>query len=371
MTLNPEDARSDASLGGQTSDAGRERIFLAKRSTLAEMGRTWALGLALVGVWAVLLVMAAHTRATAGNPFQPGLGSGFIAQLAFALLGGFTILRGVFLLRTTRRAVLSPEGIQVNSWLFRRFVPWSSVKRIKRTTRPVPFADKTIQAIELASAGYRPLALIFDTLEGFEALAKELTTLDLPRDSSQGNDDDSKYAMSKERVRLRWMAFGFLFFAIGSAGALIAGIDEEWHTRQMATQGVVTEATVLKAWMVRITPWVKYSFQDASGRTFVRETTMYEGAEWEYTQTAKTIPVIYLRSDPEWSRVKGESGSAQFGGNSLIAFAGGLLLCTALFITSLLGYNLKTEGGVTYVTRYGAVIKERKSAGANQTWMNR
>ena len=339
-----------------------DRIFVANKSVRGQIAGTWAVGMALLAVCIFLTIAAALTPYTTDNTFRPGLSGGFIAQLITAILGVFAILRGIFLLRTTRRLVLNADGARIDSWISKRFVRWDAVARIRRTKRPVPYTDKTIQAIELLAANQQRLAVITDTLEDFATLADELMALPAAAESSAIAETEKAQAIAKERRRLRKIAFGFLFFAVGMAAALVAGINEEWHTRQLAKNGVHVEATVVRAWMVRVTPWVEFSFHDATGRTFSRQATMYEGPEWEKLKTAKTVDVFYLPSSPDWNHINGEDQEAQFGGSFLFLTSGGLLMFGTLFVTTLLGYNLKRENGVAYLTRNGEVIRQWKQA---------
>ncbi len=212
--------------------------------------------------------------------------------------------------------------------------------------------------IELLATNHQRLAVISDTLQGFETLANELATLPAALESTEAKEDDRARLLSKERRRLRAIAFVFLFFALGMAGALVAGINEEWHTRQLDRNGINAEGTLVRTWMVRMTPWVRFSFQDATGHSFSREVIMYQGPEWERLRTAKTVTVVYLPSAPDWNRIDGEDPGAQFGGSSVFLFSGGLLMFGTLFVTTLLGYNLKTENGISYLTKNGEVIKQ-------------
>lgn len=336
---------------------GPERVFSVNKNVPAQIAGTWALGLALLAVSIFLTIAAALTPSTSDNPFRPGIGAGFIAQLISAILGVFALLRGIFLLRTTRRLVLNADGARIESWISKRFVPWELVARIRRAKWSVPYSDKTIQVIELLGTNQQRLAVITDTLQDFGALADELISLPAVAEAAE---DDKARARSKERRKLRKIAFAFLFFTLAMAGALVAGINEEWHTRQLATNGIQAEATVVRTWMVRVTPWVEFSFHDAAGRTFSREAMMYQGPEWEKLKTAKTVTVVYLPSSPDWNRMSGEDAGAEFGGSFLFLTSGGLLMFGTLFVTTLLGYNLKKENGVTYLTRNGEVIGQWK-----------
>lgn len=86
---------------------------------------------------------------------------------------------------------------------------------------------------------------------------------------------------------------------------------------------------------------------------------MYPGPAWQMLREGNTVPVVYLPSAPDWNRlVSGEDVGAEFGGKSLFLFSGGFLMFSFMAVVCLLGYDLKTENGVTRLTRHGRVIKE-------------
>ena len=70
------------------------------------------------------------------------------------------------------------------------------------------------------------------------------------------------------------------------------------------------------------------------------------------------LPHELLCSEYDWNRIHGEDPGVQFGGSSVFLFSGGLLMFGTLFVTTLLGYNLKTENGISYLTKNGEVIKQ-------------
>jgi hypothetical protein len=175
-------------------------------------------------------------------------------------------------------------------------------------------------------------------------------TYDLARDEQRRTE---KSAKSTRRA-----AWGMLVFAIAFAAAFAAGINEEMHLPRFASEGRRVEAKVVRRYMRKITPYLEYSFTDDGGRTHSREVMMYQEA-WDALDGRPTVAVEYLPSDPEgWNRlVAGEQSGASFGGNFLFLSGGAFLALGGLAVVALLGYDLKSENGVTTITRYGRVLK--------------
>lgn len=80
-------------------------------------------------------------------------------------------------------------------------------------------------------------------------------------------------------------------------------------------------------------------------------------------QDSGTVPVVYLPAEPQWSRlVRGEDPGVEWGGWFLLVALGGTLLFGLGCLVCLSGYNLKTEDGVSSVTRNGRVVWQRGTA---------
>jgi hypothetical protein len=109
--------------------------------------------------------------------------------------------------------------------------------------------------------------------------------------------------------------------------------------------------------MVRVTPRLKYEFKDAGGRLFERE-AMMDPPAWNALAGRRTVPVEYLPSDPNWSRlVAGEQKGSTLGGPFLLLSGGMTLLVGALTVFMALGFDLNTDHGGLKLTRYGKPLR--------------
>jgi hypothetical protein len=147
-------------------------------------------------------------------------------------------------------------------------------------------------------------------------------------------------------------SFLLIMFAIGFA----AGVNETLHVRRFATEGVATDAKIVRRYMVSVTPRIEYAFSDGAGKRFTRETAMDETA-WKDLEGRSTVPIEYLSSDPGWNRlVEGETEAEMFGGKFLFLTGGGLILFGGMLVVSLLGYDLRSENGKMRFVRYGEPV---------------
>jgi hypothetical protein len=129
------------------------------------------------------------------------------------------------------------------------------------------------------------------------------------------------------------------------------------HSRRYASEGVRVEAKIVRRWMVRVTPRIEYSFRDAHGREFSRE-VMMDQRIWESLEGRRTVPLEYLASDPSWNRlISGEERETSLSGGFLYLSGAMTLVFAAMFVFVALGFDLKSEGGVTTLTRQGRVVK--------------
>jgi hypothetical protein len=215
-----------------------------------------------------------------------------------------------------------------------------------------------------------PLATISDAIADFEALADEVIAR-VSATKNHSTNDAAAYeqrCVGRETKRMRCLAVIFGIATLMSACLFYAGIKEELHLRRYANEAVLVDAKIIRREMVRVTPHVEYMFE-VDGQQYSRNVVMWQGPDYDALEGQKTVPVEYLRSDPNWSRlVAGENPGADFGGNFLFCSGGGIVFHGTLCILSILGFNIKTENGVTMLVRYGRTIKtwRRKSRGSSQ-----
>ena len=118
--------------------------------------------------------------------------------------------------------------------------------------------------------------------------------------------------------------------------------------------------------MFRVTPHVEYSFTDPSGHAHSRDVMMNKD-DWDELVFAKTIPVEYLPSDPEWNRPV-QRRRFDKPRRAISLDVGAMSLVFAFFcVTSFLGYDLKSESGVTRLTRGGTNVRQWGTAKSKPT----
>jgi hypothetical protein len=336
----------------------------ARRSWFAPGHAGWmaagfaAGGLGLLAMAAGMTVIAALQPNTPDHKFEPGLNGPFIGIIGLAVFGAFALQHAFFLLQHTRRVDVDAGGITIDSYLGRRFVRWNEVARVSRGKRTSLYGASTA-TLELLDTGGRTRAAITDTIGGLEELAQAVAAQVHGGEPAVEEKGEDARRASKEARKLRLCGWAFLAFALGMMAGLGAGINEELHTRRYATEGVRVEAKVVRTWMLSVTPYVEFSFQDQAGATHTREAMMFSGPEWQAVQGSATVPVEYLRGDPEWNRlVKGEDAGPSFGGSFLWLSSFGVLMFGGLALLCLSGYNIDSENGVTRVTRHGKLIQQ-------------
>jgi hypothetical protein len=314
-------------------------------------------GFAFLGLLGVVFVKQVNTPARPGvdDSTMPGMIGGA------SVLGIGMMVGGIFMLRTTRRVMLDPQGVHSETLFSRRSVPWTDIGRVERDKQPLMLGIVTQKVIRLVGRNDKKLMTIAESVNHFDILERDIASRSATATGQVTFDPvaDEQRVISRENRKMKWVAALFGLMTLGMGAGLIAGINEERHKRLFATEGVTVDAKIVQARMYNVTPRVEYSFTDDQGRTFSKDVMVYQGPEWDAVQKSQTIPVVYLKSDPSWNHlVRGQQPEPEFGGKFLFICGGGILMFGTLFVISLLGFDLKSENGVTSLTRRGRVIKQ-------------
>jgi hypothetical protein len=320
-----------------------------------------AVGLIVAGI-AFLVLLGFVFVKQVNTPARPGRDDSTMPGMlgGASVLGIGMIAGGLYMLRFARRVVLDPQAVHVETLFSRRSVPWSDIQRIERDKQTAMLGVAKQKIIRLIGHDGKTKQVIADTVQHFDILERDLAARSSAATGQVTFDPaaDEQRQIVKENRKMKWVAALFGLMTLGMGAGLIAGINEERHKRLFATEAVFVDAKIVHARMYNVTPRVEYSFQDEQGHTFTRDAMMYQGPEWDALQNRRTVPVKYLRSDPNWNYlVSGEQSVAEFGGKFLFICGAGLLVCATLFVITLLGFDLKSEDGVTKLTRRGRVIK--------------
>ena len=335
---------------GQFAD---QRVYLAAGRVGLHAAGFLAGGVAFLLVLLARFVLLLASKSGASHHVMPGLLGGL------SVIGIGLIARGVMLLRSVVRVTLDGRGITLDGLISSRSIAWEQIDRIERDKRTPLLGGKSYQMLKLLDARGATLASIPDTIAEFHLMANDIAARSAAARGRATFDPayNEQGRLARESRRLRWSAVGLVFFAILMAVAFAFGVNEELHLRRYATEGVRTDAKVVRRYMVRVTPWIEYSFTDAQGHVHDRKTTIQQEV-WDALADEGHVPVEYLRSDPNWSRlIAGEEEANQFGGNFLYLTGGGTILFGALAAMALLGFDVKSEGGQMRITRRGRVIR--------------
>ena len=300
-------------------------------------------------------LLALGRKSTPGTDMMPGMIGG-LSVFGIALIG-----RGIFLLRGVTRVILDDADVHVEGFIARRSVPYHQIERIERDKQTQLLAGKANDVLLLRAAGEpKPLAIIPDTIANFETLAIELAQRTAAAQGGRAAydpDADEQARKARESKQLRLVAIGMSVFALLFLAAFCYGMYEEVHERRLKSIGTAVEAQISQRFMRRVTPYIAYTFRDREGRAHSRE-VMVSQATYDATESAKTIPVLYLADQPEWNRLAAGDASKSFGGKSLFLFGGGALVFGGFAVMTLLGIDIKSDNGHTRIVRRGKVIRE-------------
>lgn len=321
-----------------------------------------AFGLISVGVLFVFMLLIRWTlmllSTSPSSPASDGRTSGILGGLAVIPI--FMLVRGVWLLRSVVRVVVDPQGVWVEGFFSRNWVPWQDVHSIRREKKDQLLGD-SVELLTLLDARGKVIARLPDTLGYFSDLARDVAERSAAAQGRQTADADADAARQEKsavkKLRLGAWLGGVLTLMFGAI--FVIGLNETLHVRRYATEGVRTEAKILSLHRVRQTPQIKYEFKDGTGRVFERETSM-ELIYWAVAEMKPTVTIEYLPSDPDWNRlVAGETKGSNLGRGYMLLSGLLMLLVGALTVFAALGYDLDTDGGKMRVTRHGRPLGEQ------------
>ena len=330
------------------------RVFLARR----RVGVRAAIFIVVGALEIVAIILTAVFRANAF--LEPSYAVMLTFLVCLSVVGIAFIGRGLFLLRTTVQVVLDEIGVRIDTHLSHQSVRWSEIDRLESDTKIISMSAESYKVIKLMDRSGRPLAAIDERISDFEAMVAELNDRASPAAGHATYDaaEDELRSVEREMMGLRANVLVTGLFAAAILAVLCYGVYEEWHIRRYASEGVRAEATIVHREMVGLTQKIEYTFVDERGRSYSRKTAMYVGGALLSADLKQTVPVEYLRSNPDWNRlVKDEVVGARLSGWSILVAAFGLLVCGTVFVVMLFGFSLKRSNGVTKLTRWGSVVR--------------
>ena len=330
----------------------RPRIYAAREGVGLQAALCLAGGIALVLVMIGLFVFSIALPKGADDKFLPGLIGGS-SVLWIGLIG-----RGIFLLRSVTQVIVDSTGVHLQGFISRRTVPWDQINRIEVDKKPGFLGGASQRVLTLLDTRGKKIAQIPETIAEFETLGNELAERSTAARGHSTYDTaaDEERQSKKQLRKMRVVAVLCGFLALGMGAGFIAALNEELHLRRYETEGVEIQANIVRRYMLRVTPYIEYSFKDEAGHVHSRNVMMKQRT-WDDLIFANTIPVEYLKSDPEWNRPTSGEDETHFGG--FVWLIGAMSLVFAIFcVTSFLGYDLKSEDGVTRLTRAGKTLRQ-------------
>jgi len=332
-------------------DQDNPRTYVARGNPRLELIATLGGGsVFLIGIAFMLVALFnAPTHDTSGR--QPGIIGGL------SVIPIMLISRGLFAMRNITKVILDKSGIAVESPLSFKTIPWTQIARIQKKDRG-SFMGESHETLILLDANGKDLAQIRDTIDRFVDLTRQIEircsiAAGAPRIES---DDDTPVDTKKARRRAVLLGSLFALLAIGMAAGTVVSFVDLSHERKFARESVISQATIVKHYMIRQTPYVEVEFTDPTGHLHQR-TTMMQMGPWEALGRSKTVPIQYVRSDPSLFRLlKGEDHPG-FDYFWIIGLIVGLLFAAGALFT-FLGYDVKSKGGVLQITRWGRELDD-------------
>jgi hypothetical protein len=331
-------------------DQEQPRTYVARGNPKLELILT--LGGGIIFLLVVFGLFVAFLAAdTESNSRQPGIIGGLM------VVPIMLIARGLFAMRNITRVTLDKNAIALESPVSFKTIPWTQIERIAKKDRG-SFIGESHETLILLDANGKELGQIRDTLDRFPDLIQQLESRAAAARGAPVTETPEDVAAEVKKARRRGKILGafFTIFTLGMIAGTVFSLNELIHEKKYATEAVRTDATILRRWMNRATPYVEFEFTDPAGKTHRRE-VMMEMRPWEDLARSKTVAVEYLQSDPSWNRLVLGEHIVSFSSFWIFGL-GGTLLFGALGVFCFLGYDLKTTGGSFQVTRWGQALDD-------------
>jgi hypothetical protein len=334
-------------------DQEQPRTYVARGNPKLELLLTFGGGILFLIAIVFMLIALFSSAATEPNSRQPGIIGGL------SVIPIMLIARGLFTMRNVTRVHLDKNAIALESAVSFKEIPWTQIERIQKKERS-SFMGESHETLILIGADGKELAQIRDTLDRFPDLVQQVEYRSALARGKPVTEMETPEAVAAEvkkaKRRGRILGSVFMIFTLAMIAGAAVSLNEVMHVKKYATEGLTTNATIIRRYMNRQTPYVEFEFTDPTGQTHRRE-AMMEMRAWEDLVRSRTVAVEYIRSDPSWNRlVLGEDNVA------FVTFwpfgLGGALLFGALAVFCFLGYDLKTTGGSFQVTRWGQPLDD-------------
>jgi hypothetical protein len=281
-----------------------------------------------------------------------------ISPMLMAILGWVTIAyvfvigRSLSRQRDISRVIIDKDGMCLESPNSSRTIAWTEIEQIRKREH-TPLVEDDHDAILLLGENGEVLERIRASIDGFGELVQQIaerSTLARGAPTADFAADDAG-KMARTKLKLRIVGAICTLFALLFAFVSVLDLYRE---RRYANQGVTVAAQIIDRHDDPRRPSLRYHFADAHGVQFIQTVVMEKDAwDKEGLMTAKSLPVVYLPSNPRWNRpISGMRNQ-----NMTPFFVSGVLLLGSLSVGSFLGYEIKADGGMK-ITRWGEPIRD-------------
>jgi hypothetical protein len=276
----------------------------------------------------------------------------FIASTVIPTMGAIAAFGAAFsLMRSPTRVVVAPKGLIVEGDRGTRRWMWSQIGWASRGTGAISFRPQ----LSVFDTAGKKLVVLGPEFKDFNALAESITDAIAKKPGDVAATVQGRNAR-KSAVFL--ILGGVAFLALGIANGINAS-REKSTAKQLASEGVETEATVKRHYLYNVTPRLEYEFDASNGRHIHRDAMMTKQG-WTTLGDSPTVPVRYVPSDPDNNRliageVENDMGSPDM--NLLLSFAVGALATffLAVGVMQWCGWDidLDSKTGKVSIKRFG------------------
>jgi hypothetical protein len=308
-------------------------------------------GMLLGGVLGIAGVMFVFVRALDESSRLKDIQPGIIGGLSVVPI--ILLARALFLLRGVKRVIIDKDGISLQGTISSKTIAWNQIERISKKDRSALMGENQDVLVLLGAKG-KELAEIRDNLDRFPELIEQVTdrsaaargapTLDLAADEA------AQAAKDRRKPRLMGILFGFFTLMMG-AGFFLS-LAQRSRDAKYVSEGMRVDAKIIH----RDRQFVDYQFNDEHSKQHTGGALLKQKA-FDDLLGARTLTVVYLRSDPSTNRpVAGVDDPGL--GRLWWVMLGGAVLFGAMMVLSLLGFDVKTKSGSVEITRWGKPIND-------------
>lgn len=229
-----------------------------------------------------------------------GDGHGVALVLPPVFIGIACASYGFILIRSPQTVEISPSGIEIETVLGTKSIPWSEIDRVEQDKTLVYMTAQTYRQIVLFNRRGRRRAAITELIEDFDDLVSQIK-------SAVGEHSTQPVTSGPMRRSKRngviFLVLGITCF-IAYPWPIVNQVKARASWQQLEASGVGVDAKIERRYFYNnIAPRIEYSFEDAQGNRHTRDTILLKPA-WDRLPSTGTVPVRYLRDDPEFNRIK-------------------------------------------------------------------